>query len=65
MPAKIVPIHDKSVAQELTEYEDALIAEARRETYGRVLKEMQAACPDPIPRWAGAFMCHLLVESLR
>jgi hypothetical protein len=63
----IIPLRDNYVspAAELTAYEDALIAAAKRDAYGAALKVMQIACPDPIPNWAAALMCHLLVESLR
>lgn len=67
MRSKIVPLHDTYVptAEYVTAHEDALIADAKAQAYASALKVMQFACPDPIPNWAAAVMCHLLVESLR
>ena len=67
MPARIVPLQNDYAPSYnfATAYENAVIAETRRATFELILREIQVACPDPIPSWAGAFMCHLLVESLR
>lgn len=68
MPARRAnPLQNRyvPVAQELNARDEWLIAETRARTFATILREIQVACPDPIPPWAGAFMCHLLVESLR
>ena len=66
MRTKIIPLHDTYVptAEFITAHEDALIANARRETLDNAISVLNLAMPKPVPKWASAYLGYLLLQRI-
>ena len=64
MPAKIVPLHDIPVAEEVIAYDSELIRLGKKAAYNDAITVLSLAMPKPPPAWAIAYLRYILQKHL-